>query len=455
MPPDRYRLEDRVVDGPGWSSWRASDTVLNRDVGVLVVDAAHPRREDVAVAARAAACVTDVGLLHVYDVVDTDDGGLRVIGEWAAGLTLVDRLADGPLEADEACTVGIQVARALAAARASGVPHGALGPGDVLLTDDGRAKVAGLATRAALEGGGSPAVPDSWSAAAVTYAAVTGRWPGEERDGLPAAGRAGDVPRPRQVLAGVPKALDQLLVTSLAAPAEDPVHVAQALEGVMGTLGRRAADRAEADRPTGRHRDATTRAGVVLAVVAMAVAVWVGFRLAQGSAGAGAEPGPSATSGSPTSSPTSAADPTGRVEVVAGADFDPDGNGHENPEEVPLAFDDNLATAWRTVSYDQSDLAPKSGVGVVFDLGQVETVGAVRLNLVGAGTTLEVKVSATPRSATKDFTPFGAGTNVGDLVTLRSPEPVQARYVLVWLTGLPADGTTYRGGISEIVVARS
>ena len=55
----------------------------------------------------------------------------------------------------------------------------------------------------------------------------------------------------------------------------------------------------------------------------------------------------------------------------------------------------------------------------------------------------------------QDFTPYGAATNVGDLVTLRGEEPVQARYVLVWLTGLPADGTTYRGGIAEIVVARS
>ena len=94
-------------------------------------------------------------------------------------------------------------------------------------------------------------------------------------------------------------------------------------------------------------------------------------------------------------------------------------------------------------------------MGVVFDLGAVETVGAVRLNLVGAGTTLEVRTSETLGERRKDFALFGDGTNVGDLFTLRSPTPVQARYVLVWLTGLPIDGETYRGGIAEIVVARS
>jgi len=40
-------------------------------------------------------------------------------------------------------------------------------------------------------------------------------------------------------------------------------------------------------------------------------------------------------------------------------------------------------------------------------------------------------------------------------VALRAPEPVQARYVLVWLTRLPADGDTFRGGIAEIQVAHS
>ena len=195
------------------------------------------------------------------------------------------------------------------------------------------------------------------------------------------------MPRPRQVRAGVPKALDQALADSLAAPPDDPVAVAHTLEGVLTVVGRRSADREDAGGPPKDRRPATTRLGVVLAVLAMGAAVWVGFRLAQGSTGEAAEPGPSTPSASsPSASPATTTGATGLVPVVSGTDFDPDGNGHENPDQVPLAFDEDLATAWRTVFYDQSNLAPKSGVGVVFDLGQVETVGAVRLNLVGAGT---------------------------------------------------------------------
>jgi putative peptidoglycan lipid II flippase len=144
-----------------------------------------------------------------------------------------------------------------------------------------------------------------------------------------------------------------------------------------------------------------------------------------------------------------------RLQVVGAVDFDPDGDGHEEPDLVRFAYDDNLATAWHTLSYRQADLAPKSGVGVVFDLGRIETVGAVRLNLLGAGTSLQVRTARTPGATLSHFTKFGSATGLGDLVALRKAEPVQARYVLVWLTRLPADGSTYRGGIAEVEVARS
>ena len=220
-------------------------------------------------------------------------GGLRIVREWTAGATLVERLADGPMDADQACLLGIQVARTLAVAHAGGVTHGALGPGDVLMTDDGRARVAGLATRALLEPAPDagadvvrPTSADSWAAAAVTYAAVTGRWPDRPRDGLPAAGRTGSVPRPRQVRAGVPKALDQALAAALAEPPDDPGAVARSLEAVLVTVGRRATDSPgpapSAGEAHGRRRAAAKRAGVLLAVAALAVAAWVGFHLAAG-----------------------------------------------------------------------------------------------------------------------------------------------------------------------------
>jgi len=37
---------------------------------------------------------------------------------------------------------------------------------------------------------------------------------------------------------------------------------------------------------------------------------------------------------------------------------------------------------------------------------------------------------------------------------LRVDPPVQARYLLLWLTALPREGTGYRGGVSDVAVFR-
>ena len=37
-------------------------------------------------------------------------------------------------------------------------------------------------------------------------------------------------------------------------------------------------------------------------------------------------------------------------------------------------------------------------------------------------------------------------------VTLRLPRPVTTRYVLVWLTEIPAEGGGFQGGIAEATV---
>jgi hypothetical protein len=466
--PERYQLVDCVVEGASWTLWRGRDSVLHRDVGIVVVAADHPRRGAVADAAQRASLVTDTRFLHVYDVIEAGDGpgaqgDLWLVREWASGANLVERLGSGTMRVEEACALGIQVAQALSAAQALGVVHGAVGPADVLLTDDGRTKLVGLATRAALDldgepgGDGQDGARDSWAAAAVTFAAVTGRWPGGERDGLPGTPAGAAASHPARVRGGLPRVFDSAVADAVSRPPHDPAEVAQALTGVLSVVGRRAGDTG-ADRPSrlssGPGRALAAGVAAVLLVAAIAGATWLGLQLARDSSA-------DRTGTSPTQSqstrptPTTGPDLSTRVPVTAGKDFDPDGNGQEEPELVPLAFDGNLATAWHTVSYEQADLAPKSGVGVVFDLGRVQTVGAVRLNLLGAGTSLQVRVSRSPGKAVDDFEVFGSGTGLGDLVALRAPEPVQARYVLVWLTRLPAEGENFRGGIAEIQVARS
>ena len=77
----------------------------------------------------------------------------------------------------------------------------------------------------------------------------------------------------------------------------------------------------------------------------------------------------------------------------------PPGNGTENPAQVKLAWDGNPTTAWHTVTYfRRPDLGGlKPGVGLLVDLGSPQTVGAVRLRLVGHGTSVQLRAAAQPR----------------------------------------------------------
>ena len=129
------------------------------------------------------------------------------------------------------------IAGALTAAAAEGVHHLVLDPRDVLLTDHGVVLV-GVGVRAALAGvtpEGDPYQVDAWRLGAILYAALTARWPGEACAGLPAAPMvAGQLPRPRQVRAGVPVDLDDIawraLHPSVAHPLATPQAVAEALD---------------------------------------------------------------------------------------------------------------------------------------------------------------------------------------------------------------------------------
>jgi hypothetical protein len=147
--------------------------------------------------------------------------------------------------------------------------------------------------------------------------------------------------------------------------------------------------------------------------------------------------------------------PVGPLVVRGVKDFDPEGDGSEKPDQVGLAVDGDLSTAWHTQLYLEADLAPKHGVGLVLDLGSVQTVGAVRIDLVGSGTDLQVRTALTRGAQSRDYALLGAANRAGQLVTVWVKAPVRARYVLVWLTRLPATSGGFRGGVAEVTVLRT
>src|SRR5271154_383329 len=100
----RYRLVDQVSAGAGWTYWKATDETLARSVTVLTFATGFPRVTETVTAARAASRLGDPRFSQVFDVEDSDELAYVVLG-WVAGDSLLDMLADGPLDGPQAVSL--------------------------------------------------------------------------------------------------------------------------------------------------------------------------------------------------------------------------------------------------------------------------------------------------------------------------------------------------------------
>jgi putative peptidoglycan lipid II flippase len=152
-----------------------------------------------------------------------------------------------------------------------------------------------------------------------------------------------------------------------------------------------------------------------------------------------------------------------KLSIAGARDFDPQGEDKtENPDEVKFAYDGDPSTRWRTVQYFGNPKLGniKRGVGIVLDLDTPQPVRSLRLTLSGTGTTVQVRVPKSdpsqttkpPMSSDRLWRTVAAESNAGGSATLTAKQDVTTRYVLVYLTSLPKEGTGYRGGIYEVEV---
>lgn len=199
--------------------------------------------------------------------------------------------------------------------------------------------------------------------------------------------------------------------------------------------------------------------GVMAAMLLLVGATLVGLQLLLGAiddAGdddTAAPPSSSATATDPPETPQ--AEPT-PVALGGATDFDPAGNGEENPSDVDNAIDGDPETAWTTVNYYDPLEAQKDGVGLYLDLGEAVSVREVRLTLLSADNDLQIMVAPPDAGEAPGdldgWTPVGAVEGSEQNVTHTLDEAVSTRYVLVWFTRLPIDDGNYRGGIAEAEV---
>src|SRR4051794_37224383 len=132
--------------GAVWKGW---DERLSRVVAVkqLHVDPSLPAAErELAIQrmmreARITAQLHHPNAVHVFDLVD-EDGSPNLIMQYVPSRSLQEILREkGRLPVADAARIGVQVASALAAAHSAGIVHRDVKPGNILIADDGIARI--------------------------------------------------------------------------------------------------------------------------------------------------------------------------------------------------------------------------------------------------------------------------------------------------------------------------
>ncbi|MCE6998105.1 protein kinase [Saccharothrix sp. S26] len=140
----RYRLVELIGRGAAGVVWRARDERLGRSVAVKLLNAANSPRavERIVREGRVAARLRHPHAVTVHDVVE-HGGQPCLVMEYLPSKTLAELVDEGgPLPEELVAGVGWQVASALAAAHANGIVHRDVTTFNILLTEDGTAKIA-------------------------------------------------------------------------------------------------------------------------------------------------------------------------------------------------------------------------------------------------------------------------------------------------------------------------
>jgi eukaryotic-like serine/threonine-protein kinase len=244
----RYAVTARIAHGGMATVYQATDTRLDREVALKVMHAELARDEEFRRRfigeAKSVARLSHQNVVAVFDQ-GADGPFLYLAMEFVPGRTLKDLLRDsGRFAPATALEILAGVLDGLASAHASGIVHRDVKPENVLVTADGRLKVAdfGLAralsaaghTRSGLLIGtvgyvppeqvtGAPTGPagDVYSAGVMLFELLTGRLPftGDTPLSIAYQHVNQDVPAPSALVPGIPPAVDQLV---LAATSRDP-----------------------------------------------------------------------------------------------------------------------------------------------------------------------------------------------------------------------------------------
>ena len=244
---------------------RGVDTILDRDVTILVLTDATLHRDNVLESASRAVLVEDQRLQQVYDVERAEPS--VIVTEPLTGRTFSSLVSRGMPPAQARAIIG-ETAQALDAGARRGLHHLNLSPESIRVLPDGTVKVSGLGIEAAaldLESrvaGHDPSAADRADARSlveILYYGLTGRWPGK-RPGIPSAPRLGGVPvKPSTLVPGIDPVLDELCERTWSS--QPPISAAEVARS-LGTWDQVAGYRESgpAQRPTSQHPSSSSGA---------------------------------------------------------------------------------------------------------------------------------------------------------------------------------------------------
>jgi hypothetical protein len=493
----RYRLEDRVAGASGWVAWKAIDEILARAVTVVTFAEGFPRVEEVLTAARACSRLTDARLAQVFDVEDTWDNAYIVM-EWAAGETLDDLIAAGPVDPVAGARIIAEAADAMSAAHAAGIAHLCLTPDSLRWTSGGGVKVTGIGTDAALSGttAEDPELADTRGLGRLLYAVLTGLWPGPDYPALPTAPFTDGHPRrPRQVRAGVPAGLDDVACRAMQLTGRDgggaltsPSQLARALLAELPpeeipaaapdsrrTMARPpderdywTAETAPPGRPPARGPERPERreprreprpqrgsrsAGRLVLVVILVLVVVAGVAVAAVKLLDKGTPPPPATVHQGTTPPVGAV----VLKPVSAHGFDAlnlSDPGNENDNQAANAINGNPA-GWTSQDYNTAALGNlKAGTGLILDMGRPVKLSSITIQFgSSAGADVQIKMgNSNTRSAAnlQSMPTVASADNVGGTHEFTAVTAGTGQYIVIWFTKLPPSAS---GGFAAQILS--
>ncbi len=141
---NQYQITAKLGEGGMGAVYRATDTQLSREVALKILPEKFAQdRQMLGRFQREAEVLASLNHPHISIIHGLEESGeLRaLVLELVEGPTLAERIARGPIPADEALQIALEIAQALEVAHEKGIIHRDLKPANIKITPEGTVKV--------------------------------------------------------------------------------------------------------------------------------------------------------------------------------------------------------------------------------------------------------------------------------------------------------------------------